>query len=330
LPCAARRTRDAVSNKSITIAKVENGEVAPNALELLSRLYSTDEGGITLMLGDFGSGKTSLLLRAAYDALPGEKELKAHLAKRATKAKSGANGLLLFPFFLRLSEVERVTQPNGDTRFGPIINTISSFCKKRSLNVTSEQVTWLLNHERFKVVLFLDGLDEMVDRIDARQLNEAARCINDVLVTPGIHAFVSARQSFFISPLQIDAVKHRHRVDLTKFEKPLIVSYVNQYFSKSAEVRGKVLEALNDAQMLELCEKPLHLNMLCQVVARRAVRGSAGVVSRIDQLDLYADFIAGLHQRTLTDGPKTGDLAAAICNPRQSKGREKSLMPAPF
>ncbi|PWT80117.1 MAG: hypothetical protein C5B57_12730 [Blastocatellia bacterium] len=250
--------------------------------QLLKTLIVQDPGAFVLLLGDYGSGKTSFMRMFGRD-----------LAHAALASQPGAP----IPIYLNLGFARnRVDLPQA----------ISDYVARFGVSVSSEQWRDLLLND--PAVLLLDGFDEMAEWMDYRMIPEILERIQGLQMAPTVRIVLSGRSSFFRSDIEVGIVGARYVVKLNPFDRDSMLTYVTK---RAPDLTGKAARLFDESPNLrELCQNPIHLMLFVNWLGagdsplRRSastvdsgVRSASAAAADMSVVDLYRRFF----MKTLQD-----------------------------
>ena len=200
--------------------------------QLLRKLLQEDRDAFVLLLGDYGSGKTSFM-RMWGNELAGE-------------ALTGGPESLI-PIYLSLG----FAQNKSD-----LLQAMSAYLARYGVSLSVTQLkNLLLSHGN--VLLLLDGFDEMASGVDYRVVPEILEKIHALHLASGVRIILSGRSSFFRSDIEVGIVRAGYVVRLQPFTLESMLTYVNRrdpsLTSRAAALFGK------HENLRELCRNPIHL-----------------------------------------------------------------------
>ena len=218
-----------------------DGERRADALSVLEE-WLVGDSGIFLLLGDYGTGKSSTLVAFA-----------AELATRWKKSRSGP-----LPIFVPL---EQWTRDESLQQY--VTRTIAEQGGDwRTLSAASEPV------------LFLDGFDEIRDAVSESDLARRFDSIGEMCAGYGVRIVLTSRTHFFRSDddLQFIAVTPGSRVGGVGADIRVMQDFtpenVQEFVKKYAGAQASRLRRLLSRAPSELCRRPLILSMLVSVLPK--------------------------------------------------------------
>ena len=261
------------------------GELAQNFIELngsspdlslkdepiskIARTWLADESNnLLILLGEFGSGKTSFCRNFAYQLLD-EKF-------RRLQDQPYIPILINLRDNKRMFDLPRVLFDTMVNRFGvklPSLMALEHFCSKR------------------RILLVLDGLDEMISKSDREAV---ADCFNQIFMLSSLKAkiVVSCRTNFFkANEVLLDALR-RFSVEIQEpGSKPSTFSFdthgsivnveklspkkIREYISQQVESPDEILETIEGIHDLtDLCTRPVLLNMILSTLPKLEEMGA--------------------------------------------------------
>jgi archaellum biogenesis ATPase FlaH len=258
IPGLYREVEKKTGNYVRLSAKLDNGEEIPDLIEHLKAMLLANADAFVLILGDYGSGKTKLAYRLAYE-----------LAEEARIHKMRTT----IPFYLLLSY----------SKDNPISSAIPQYLKRYNINLEESDFIDIMNRQP-NLVLVLDGFDEMANRTDWDKVPEMINILKALKEYAGVRVIVTSRKSFFrdqmeVAMIEADKIMHLSELGDSNIEEYLEAneiskSAVNHFFKHYPEIK-------------ELCRLPIHIFLLSRQLA------AVGDVIKEDFLpiDLYKSFI---------------------------------------
>jgi len=196
--------------------------------EVFINWLSDSENNLLFILGDYGSGKTSFCRSFIYNHL-----LKKYRNKLDIKH---------IPILINLRDFKSTVDIKQ-----AIVNTLSSYY---GININN-----FMAFERFcssgKILLFLDGFDEMADKADEQTIFNCFNQIN-VFAILNVKIVLTCRSNFFSSNYEIIQLLNKYSIDIPfedeKSGKDIKISLRNQ---------GKILKInqLDNKQIKEFIYK---------------------------------------------------------------------------
>ncbi|MFI9271450.1 pentapeptide repeat-containing protein [Kitasatospora sp. NPDC052896] len=235
----------------------------------LLRLLDGDQGRFVLLLGDFGHGKT-FALRELARRIPLE---LPHLT----------------PLFIELKALDRALT---------VDELVAAHLAGRGIDtIDLRAFRYLLRQGR--IVLLLDGFDELVNRVSYERAADHLQVLLDasvdaakIIVTSRTQHFASQEQVFTALGERVDQHPQRLLLDVREFTPAQIRGYLaNRYGDETAaDRRFRLLEDIPD--LLVLCRNPRLLSFVAELEydRLRAVAGAGRALSA-----------AGLYQEVFTD-----------------------------
>ena len=254
--------------------EVSNGFIAPvaslrkdgidseikNVIPFLDSELSTPNS-LVLLLGDYGSGKTSVAMSYGM-----------HLAEKALTSYPDC----VVPIFLRLSHARNSSIPEAIANFLSRYNGVSP-----SIGTVQKKIN---NAER--LVLILDGLDEMVDSVDYTRLREAVSKIEEVRARQNVSILLTCRSTFFRVSVEQSIVNPTSVLTLLPFDLEMQRKYVG-----FRDPRGRIWPKIyalfeSDPSLQEMCGSPIHLFLLVQILRNE----QSQLLAPVSKVDLYRKF----------------------------------------
>ncbi|MEZ4313568.1 MAG: NACHT domain-containing protein [Polyangiaceae bacterium] len=235
------------------------GQILPDLVAHTKAAVVRDPGARVLLLGDYGTGKSCFAQRLTYE-----------LAKEALAGVSGAP----LPIHLSLSFARG--KPG-------LVKAIAMFLGRYDVRV-SEQELLELFRKHPSVVLVLDGLDELGERIKREAASKFVAGLSELTKVAGVRSVVTCRTTFFKDSVDEDQIPATEKLSLRVFDDGQIEAYLARV---PAQVRAPMSAVLEKTPRLrELCRTPIHLLLAQEHVAERA---EIGADFRL--IDLYDTFV---------------------------------------
>ena len=247
------------------------------ARTIVTNTLREDPEAFVLLLGDYGSGKTSFLQMLGREL--------------ATDALT-QSGYAPVPIYLNLGFARNSTD---------LIGAISAYMARYGVTVSPNELREFLQSYR-NVVLLLDGFDEMAGWVDFGAVPEILDRIRHLQLVSGVRLVLSGRTSFFRSDVEVGIVGASHVVRLSAFDDDSVQRYVTLRDPKLAARATTLFERHPDLR--ELCRHPIHLMLFVSWLATESGSGQSSSASRrVEQTsdaDL-ADFsVVDLYHRFFT------------------------------
>ena len=238
----------------------------------------TDPEAFVLLLGDYGSGKTSFLQMLGREL--------------ATEVLMGTPGVP-FPIYLNL----------GFARHTPdLLTAISIHLGRHGVPLSPVELGDFIDRRR-NVVLLLDGFDEMAGWIDYGAIPEILEKIRRLQSVSGVRLVLSGRSSFFRSDVEVGIVGASHVARLRPFDDTNILHYVSL---RDPALVAQAATLLDRHQALrDICRNPIHLMLFTawldsDTKSRQARSTHFGDAASPSNADVPEFSVAGLYQRFFT------------------------------
>jgi hypothetical protein len=185
-----------------------------------------------LVLGNYGYGKTSLCYM-----------LGRTLAQQAIQQSSNT----ILPIYVSMRSLDQ--KEDIFTSIGRYLTSLGAEIQGSALR--------RLCIERGNIVFFLDGLDEIVDRVGFADLARIISKLDDLRQASNSAILITARSTFFTSDLEIDQIGADHVLHLSSFSDDHITSALN---NANIDNLDKIRSSFDQYPGLrELCRTPIHL-----------------------------------------------------------------------
>lgn len=235
-----------------SISEIGGGTIYKPVEKFLDKFFPATQHNGLVVLGNFGTGKTSLCRHYTY-----------LLAKRWLDREKSAFAL---PLYINLRDVKGLNSLN-DT-FHRATKAVGA-----SLNVSGVKL-WLKNG---KTLLMLDGFDEMATGMDGMTINSNLRDLNRFCEDNSVNVMLTCRTHFFKKRVEEKTFGDLLRLYIRDWGKTELTDYVKKARPKKT---GAVLEIISKTYNLEeLSKTPIFLNMIVDTVR--------DLGSRINQAKLY-------------------------------------------
>ncbi|MEU7141617.1 trypsin-like peptidase domain-containing protein [Nocardia sp. NPDC046473] len=254
-----------------------SGNEYVSAREAFTEFLNDDEQSLLSFLGDYGTGKTTLCLRLTYE-----------LAKiclmnpRATR----------IPLFVPLRDLDPRVGVRG------FVQDVLNEYGIRSADATAVDI--MMRDGRF--VLFVDGFDEVADRLDRRgvlqlfsQISHLAAGRAKVVLTCRTHYFRSEHQSLAtlapknMTPLMRE-MHHRRDfriLELSKYDESRLLDLMSRH---SANYREQWLRMQTIYNLADLARTPILANIMVNSLEELFAMRSRDEVTSASLYDVYTKF----------------------------------------
>jgi Restriction endonuclease/NACHT domain len=227
----------------------------PVEMFLDSFLSTTKRSGVAL-LGNFGSGKTSLCKHYAYI-----------LANRFLKNNSS-----MLPIYINLRDLNNLLDLKRDML--KLLQTLYG------AKVTPQGWDyWLLNKP---TLFFLDGFDEMASRMDKIEIARNVSQLAVFTANTRTKILITCRTHFFKSEIEEQALGSLLRLYLRDWGAEELKEYVSKSLPFQVEPSLKVIHSTYNLE--ELSRTPIFLNMITATIG-----DVKGVVNQAKLYQVYTD-----------------------------------------
>ncbi len=216
-----------------------------------------------LVLGDYGSGKTSF----SY-------ELTRVYAERFL---AGDDSSAPLPIYLNLS----LAKDSFD-----VFGAFSKFVRRWGLEFPAEALQDLVHGEEHQNVIFvLDGLDEMARRVDWASVPRCIEAIDNLQTHRGVRCLITCRTTFFRDELEEGYVEATRKLTIKPFSTENIDEYLGRIDPDAAEITRSILE--KKPELRELCTCPIYPFLVCEF----ADDEFADTGENVETITLYEAFV---------------------------------------
>ncbi len=217
----------------------------------------TKRPGIAL-LGDFGSGKTSLSLHYAY--------------LLAVRWKAQSQPPLFLPIYINLRDFRD---------FLNLEENLYEFLRDvYKASLTTEGLNyWIKNKD---TMLFLDGFDEMASKMDKYTINRNISSLIRFCEGTKVKIILSCRTHFLKNQVEEELLGTTLKLYLRNWGKDELVQYVNKANPKGSDGSLKTIRETYNLE--ELSKTPIFLNMIMQSIDK-----IGGVVNKSKLYEVYTD-----------------------------------------
>ena len=253
--------------------------------QLLKSVLLEDPNAFVLLLGDYGSGKTSFMRMFGRE-----------LAGDALAADLNAP----IPIYLNLGFARHSSD---------LLDAISAYVARYGVSIQPAQLKDFLLRRR-NAVLLLDGFDEMASRVDYRIVPQILEKIRGLQLATGVRIVLSGRSSFFRSDIEVGIVGAGYVVRLQPFDDKSMLAYINLRYPNLTSRAAALFQ--RHANVRALCRNPIHLMLFVnwlgvadQTLRRSAAASGDGALGPPSAADLDDLSVVGLYhrffQKTLQD-----------------------------
>ncbi|GIF17350.1 WD40 repeat protein [Actinoplanes tereljensis] len=255
-----------------------SGQSYPSSASTLTEFLGTPERHLLSILGDYGTGKTSLCLQLTYD-----------LARECLRDPAATR----IPLFIPLRNFDR---QQGMRRL--ILDTLTDY----GIQVTDYKAFELMSRAGRFVLLF-DGFDEVADGLDRREVTQLFSQITTlvtgrakIVLTCRTHYFRSEHQSLetltteAMTPLMREVRAHRGFgiVELQKLDEPQILELMSRRYAQ--DYRGRWGYISNVYNLADLARTPIMLTIMLNSFGDLLSLGSDTAVKSATLYDMYTKF----------------------------------------
>jgi serine/threonine protein kinase len=236
----------------------------------------SDPEAFVLLLGDYGSGKTSFLQMLGREL--------------ATDVLMGTPGVP-FPIYVSL----------GFARQTPdLLTALSTHLARHGVPMSPVELGDFIARRR-DVVLLLDGFDEMAGWVDYAAIPEILEKIRRLQSVSGVRLVLSGRSSFFRSDVEVGIIGASHVARLRPFNDTNILHYVSLRDPALVAQAAALLE--QHQPLREICRNPIHLMLFTAWLdadAKTRQSRSTRLGEATSSTDANEFSVVGLYQRFFT------------------------------
>lgn len=259
-------------------ADLLTGQSYPSSTALLVEFLGASDRHLLSVLGDYGTGKTSLCLQLTYD-----------LARQCLRDTATTR----IPVFIPLRNFD---QRQGIRRL--ILDTLSDY----GVRVTDYRAFELMSRAGRFVLLF-DGFDEVADGLARREVTQLFNQIatlatgrSKIVLTCRSHYFRSEYQSLetltteAMTPLMREVRAHHGFgiVELQKLDEPQILDLMSRRYAQ--DYRGRWGYISNVYNLADLARTPIMLTIMLNSFGDLLSLGSDVSVKSATLYDMYTKF----------------------------------------
>lgn len=254
-----------------------------------------------LILGEFGTGKSALVARVAFD-----------LAKKFLEKKSSVLPVVIPMRYL----------------YGRDILSESARLLTKRYNVTLCTRQYLVEAVRSgKVVLILDGLDEFLRTHENRFPTREFKMLQE-LITTKAKVIITSRPSIFRTPEELIEYFQTGRQDasliasrifsanpMTVLElKPFSDEQIDEVLTRRGEMKQDVRKSIRENQSIhQLARQPIQLNMIIETLPVIIENRGSGFLREMDTVKLYELYTSQVIRRDLWLVSMSESEAMKIC-----------------
>jgi DNA-binding SARP family transcriptional activator len=228
---------------SLSHLSIQHAPAVIDARGYLSRVLIEKENCSILLLGDYGSGKTSFCYMLGREF---------GLVALQTKGRS------LVPLYLNLKKLRP-----GESIFDAIARSLSDY----GLPVAAYNLRSLCA-QGTRLLLLLDGLDEAGDRSAIPDIGPILSSLGELREVASLSWILTSRGTFFTS----DAEVHQLGTDIVAELQPFTEADVRKYFTDANLISSTTPKCTfeDSPELLEICKTPVHLYLLVNLLQNTA------------------------------------------------------------
>jgi hypothetical protein len=223
----------------------------PDVVAHVKSVLARDPSAMVLLLGEYGSGKTFFTRRLAYE-----------LARDTLLGVPDP----IVPFYLSLSFAAAAKKTS-------VVRALSLFVGRYDVRL-SEATLRELFRGIGRVVLILDGLDELGARIKRDETPRLVAALSELRAIPGLRVVLTCRSTFFRDSVDEDQIQATEKLTLKPFDDRQIAEYLAGAPENARRGVTAVFERV--PRLRELCRTPIHLFLCEQYVGERALDAPSG------------------------------------------------------
>jgi HAD superfamily hydrolase (TIGR01509 family) len=272
-----------------------------NVENYLTEWVTVSDQAQCLILGEFGTGKSALVARVAFD-----------LAKKFLEKKSSVLPVVIPMRYL----------------YGLDILNESARLLTERYNVTLCTRQYLVEAVRSgKVVLILDGLDEFLRTHENRFPAHEFKMLQE-LITTKAKVIITSRPSIFRTPEELIEYFQTGRQDasliasrifsanpMTVLElKPFSDEQIDEVLTRRGEMKQDVRKSIRENQSIhQLARQPILLNMIIETLPLIIENRGSGFLREMDTVKLYELYTSQVIRRDLWLVSMSESEAMKIC-----------------
>jgi hypothetical protein len=231
----------------------------PDLIEHLRAVASESPSAMVLLLGEYGSGKTFVARRLAYEL--------------ARDAHRGAPDPLI-PFYVSLSFLKGTTS---------LVRALSRYIGRYDVRL-SEATLLAFFQCVGRAVLVLDGFDELGERTQRADTHTFLAALAELRAIPGVRVVLTCRSTFFRDVVDEEQIVATSKVTLKPFDDRQIAEYMSHASQEAQRGLASVFERV--PRLRELCRTPIHLFLSQEYISERA-----DIAEGFRLIDLYDAFV---------------------------------------
>jgi hypothetical protein len=266
-------------------AEIQDTKKKKSALDLIEAWISRTGGPQLALLGEYGSGKTTLCKKLAYD-----------LAKGFLQAKRKGNHRI--PILVPLLEF-----PRGRADIEAFVT--GHLARRCGVSNPSFEAFKAMNDEGFLLLIF-DGLDEMAVHVDEEVINANLAQIEQLAVSPSSRVLLSSRPEYFkttqeeqqaLQPTGLLARRSHYTIlNLCGFTEKQIRAYLQKRIPTSTNSTQDWSYYYNEIKRIhdlsDLSTRPVLLEMIAKTLPQLMASEQP-----VDRPLLYQTYLMGELQR---------------------------------
>lgn len=233
---------------SCAISESKSGTIYKPVEKFLDDFFKRTKKPGVAVLGNFGSGKTSLCKHYAYQ-----------LAKRWNREDPGS----LLPIYVNLRDLDSLSNLEREVR------TIL----ESQYGVTASEKglrNWL---EFGQTLIILDGFDEMASRLSRPEVHRSLENLRSVSMRLPVKLMVTCRTHFFKTALDESELKDFVRLYVLDWGVDELKSYVQKASEQPEDTLFKINTTYN---LTELARTPIFLQMVTETIGNIKGRVNVG------------------------------------------------------
>ena len=247
----------------------ENKKQENDILDYLLKELKIGQKKFTLIVGGYGSGKTSLCHYVLYEICKNEEDD-------------------LIPIFIPFGNLRKFDEK---ITFEDLSTEIYNFITKEyNFNLEPNDFNNFVNDGKF--LFILDALDELAQKINKEVINTHLDRIR-VFEQKGNTVVLTSRQTYFSGQREEQLLKEKSSIQILDFDQEQIETFIHRKSHKDESFFTIMNNIIHNKRFIEIIKKPLFLNVICE---------------RYNEVNKYSIINPGIIMKILTDHWLTHDI----------------------